>query len=59
VKSRTCKQPDRDVPALVCGYPLPCPHHTLILQSDGRVRVPPRGNATGSVRVRRIGKALK
>lgn len=23
-----CRQPDRDEPALVCGYPLPCPHHT-------------------------------
>ena len=26
----TCKQPDRDVPRMMCGYPLPCPHHTLI-----------------------------
>lgn len=26
---RTCAQPDRHVPKLVCGYPLPCPHHTL------------------------------
>lgn len=23
-----CTAPDRDVPALRCGYPLPCPHHT-------------------------------
>lgn len=27
----TCKQPDRDTPKLVCGYPLPCPHHTAVL----------------------------
>ncbi len=27
----TCAQPDRHVPKLVCGYPLPCPHHTLTL----------------------------
>lgn len=25
----TCTKPDRDVPALQCGYPLPCPHHTV------------------------------
>ena len=28
-----CKQPDRDVPALVCGYPLPCPHHTAMIDT--------------------------
>jgi hypothetical protein len=27
----TCKHPDRDVPKLVCGYPLPCPHHTVVI----------------------------
>ena len=24
-----CQAPDRDVPGLVCGYPLPCPHHNV------------------------------
>lgn len=33
----TCQRPDRDAPKLVCGYPLPCPHHTEVL--DGRVRL--------------------
>lgn len=28
-----CKQPDRDCPGLVCGYPLPCPHHTAIIDT--------------------------
>lgn len=23
-----CTAPDRDVPALTCGFPLPCPYHT-------------------------------
>ncbi len=23
----TCQKPDRDVPKLICGHPLPCPHH--------------------------------
>lgn len=30
----TCKKPDRDVPALVCGYPLPCPHHTVVFAEE-------------------------
>lgn len=25
-----CMQPDRDVPRLTCGAPLPCPYHTYI-----------------------------
>lgn len=57
--NRYCQQPDRDVPKLTCGYPLPCPHHTLVLQADGRVRVPARGSVVGAVRVRAIGKALR
>ena len=27
----TCRQPDRDCAGLVCGYPLPCPWHTAII----------------------------
>lgn len=29
-----CQQPDRDVPKLTCGYPLPCPWHTAIIEED-------------------------
>lgn len=25
----TCQAPDRDVPGITCGYPLPCPHHNF------------------------------
>lgn len=30
-----CAQPDHDLPhgKMVCGHPLPCPHHTLVFQS--------------------------
>ncbi len=24
-----CKRPDRQEPRLKCGYPLPCPYHTI------------------------------
>ena len=36
-----CKRPDRDIAKMVCGYPLPCPHHTYTLEPDGSVVVPP------------------
>ena len=29
-----CNKPDRDVPAIVCGYSLPCPYHTAIIHAD-------------------------
>lgn len=29
----TCQKPDRDCPALICGYPLPCPHHTVLVDA--------------------------
>lgn len=27
----TCRRGDRDFPEMICGYPLPCPWHTVIL----------------------------
>lgn len=38
-----CKAPDRHVPKLICGYPLPCPWHTAIIDvSDdpAELRIP-------------------
>lgn len=29
-----CQKPDRDIPGLICGYPLPCPHHTIIIDTS-------------------------
>ena len=34
---KICSVPDRDVPALVCGHPLPCPHHTTIVSFPGLI----------------------
>lgn len=30
-KPNYCQRSDRHAPGLVCGYPLPCPHHTVVL----------------------------
>lgn len=29
----TCKKPDRDFPELMCGHPLPCPWHTITVDT--------------------------
>jgi hypothetical protein len=28
-----CDKPDRDSPKMKCGYPLPCPFHTVIIDA--------------------------
>ena len=38
-----CLRPDRDVPGIICGYPLPCPHHTVTIDTTSdppELRVP-------------------
>ena len=38
---KTCQQPDKHCAALLCGHPLPCPHHTCTIDIDaGAVTVP-------------------
>lgn len=37
VQALRCRRPDREVPALVCGYPLPCPWHTVTIDLCGPV----------------------
>lgn len=32
-----CRHPDRDVPGIECGYPLPCPYHTVVIDTTGPV----------------------
>ncbi len=51
----TCRQPDRDFSRMLCGYPLPCPYHTAILDTTTKppeVRIPV--TATGALESRRI-----
>lgn len=36
-----CNHPDRHEPKLKCGYPLPCPYHTVIIDPPNIYNVPP------------------
>ena len=39
----TCKKLDHDGSGLVCGYPLPCPYHTAIIDvssEPAEIRIP-------------------
>ncbi len=31
---KTCQQPDRHEARIVCGYPLPCPHHSIFVMLE-------------------------
>ncbi|HEX9640575.1 MAG TPA: hypothetical protein VGB13_04605 [Candidatus Krumholzibacteria bacterium] len=53
----TCQQPDRDAPRMVCGYPLPCPHHTVVMET-GKLTIPHRSPAATSPVVRKRVKAV-
>jgi hypothetical protein len=60
----TCRHPDRDCPKLICGYPLPCPYHTVTLDLGAdppTVTIPVTSDAMKSPmreRVGQIGRAL-
>jgi hypothetical protein len=61
---RWCRQPDRDVPSIECGYPLPCPHHTAVIDvSNPATTVTIPLTAHGAARARKrlldIGRAVK
>lgn len=59
---KTCQQPDRHEPGLTCGYPLPCPWHTVTPQPQtGRITLPEHARVTPPVRARlhEIARALK
>lgn len=56
---KTCKHPDRDVPKLVCGYPLPCPWHTVVVDSTvtpATVTIPVTSDAMMSPARERVGE---
>lgn len=32
-----CQRPDRTSPGIICGFPLPCPYHTAVIDITGEV----------------------
>ncbi len=47
-----CKKPDRDVPGIECGYPLPCPYHTVIIDMTEAptTTIPPKADIDKNTR---------
>lgn len=56
-KTIVCTQPDRHAPKLTCGYPLPCPHHTVIME-PGKLTIPHHSKAATSPELKRRLKAI-
>lgn len=57
----TCRHPDRDNAKLLCGYPLPCPHHTVTVDLGGdppTVTIPITSDAMRQTARRRIGQVV-
>ena len=53
-----CDQPDREFPKMKCGYPLPCPWHTIIIEK-GAIKSPMKLDEKTSKRVSDIADALR
>lgn len=63
-KRLVCSQPDRHVPKLPCGWPLPCPWHTAVIHADrdpATVEIPTTAHAARSMhdKLQRIAQALQ
>ncbi|MBA7496139.1 hypothetical protein ES702_06737 [subsurface metagenome] len=53
-----CNRPDKDVPGLICGHPLPCPFHTVEVNLE-LMRISKAVPLKQGLRLGRIGKILK
>jgi hypothetical protein len=52
-----CQHPDRDQPKLTCGYPLPCPWHTAVLDLESdppRIVIPITSDAAKGLKLKRL-----
>lgn len=66
-KTQYCDKPDRDVghkhPNIKCGYPLPCPFHTIVIDmaESPTTTIPPFANVDPKTRehISEIVNALK
>lgn len=54
----TCGKPDRDVAALVCGYPIPCPWHTTVMNQHGDIVIAPITTIEKAEKLVEISEAL-
>jgi hypothetical protein len=43
MEHNTCQQRDREFSRTVCGYPLPCPYHTVVIDGH-KITNAPKGN---------------
>lgn len=57
---RFCNKPDHDEPRITCGYPLPCPWHTVIVDLNAQtVSAPIGGGVVPAEKAGRIGEIAK
>ncbi len=57
---RTCRHPDHDNAKLMCGYPLPCPWHTVIIDAEAEtVTIPFQSDALKSPARERVGDVAR
>ena len=58
----SCQKRDRHAKkgrGLVCGYPLPCPHHTWVIDlAKNSVTMPPEATAVSTKAIRRIDEVM-
>lgn len=55
-----CNKPDRHVPTIKCGHPLPCPWHTVIIdQETGSISYPSEQDDETKKKIRDIRDVLK
>ena len=66
MKTLTCQQSDRDVPELICGYPLPCPYHTVVIDTEANpptvtipATFPKAANSNTLDKLKRIARIIK
>ncbi len=60
-KQLRCEKPDRHVAELVCGWPLPCPWHTVTIDTTSQppeLRVPITATHAMRPKIRRVLKDI-
>lgn len=53
-----CNKSDRDVPGTVCGFPIPCPYHTFVVDGE-KIVYPSHTNLRAIEKVHQIRDTLK